>query len=78
MYCSPQLHKCIKCNYEMNFGPHDGYTKSPINAQGNPICPNCWNDFLSQLGCEMLCTIDWGKGSDYNNWLGKQNVNTDL
>ena len=66
MYVFPEPHKCPKCFHEMKYGPHEGYNKSPITEDGNPICPKCWNNFLKTIGSEMLCTVNFLGQSDFD------------
>ena len=69
MYISEQPFKCKKCGHEMKYSPHSGYKASPLTSKGNPVCPKCWDDFIAQQGMEMLCTTDFGRGSEYGNWI---------
>ena len=67
MYINPQPYKCPRCTHTIKFGPHEGWTQTPITEQGNPICPHCWEMFLQSLGAEMRCTVDWdGTGSAFD------------
>ena len=69
-YILPQIYKCPTCETTMNWTPH-GQQITPITNKGNPICPVCWDKFLSTLNAEMECTADFGKGSNYENRYGK-------
>ena len=65
-YILPQIYNCPTCETTMNWTPQ-GQQIAPITSEGNPICPVCWNKFLSTLNAEMECTADFGKGSNYEN-----------
>lgn len=66
MYIAPHPYRCIKCGYERNWSPHE-HQSTPVIDSGNPVCPQCWSEFLRiNLGI-MYCTVNWGNGSDYDN-----------
>ena len=50
---NPDLFECPKCKTQLYFQLNDGWVESPITQNGNPLCSNCWNDFLLTLGIEM-------------------------
>ena len=79
MHIYSQHHKCPRCGYEEKAGgtDMDYWKKSPVTAEGNPICPKCWNNFLDSLGAEMRCTVAWTKeGSDYDKHYGDRKLVT--
>ena len=79
MYVVSHEHKCPKCGHTEKAGGSDMdyWKKSPITAEGNPICPHCWNKFLDSLGAEMRCTVAWTKaGSDYDYHYGNRKAIT--
>lgn len=51
MYIYPQPHKCPKCGYASNYGPHDDFA-APVLIEG-PICPNCYAIFL-RANCGVM------------------------
>ena len=66
MYITPQPYKCIKCGYEQKWTPHD-HQSTPVVNSGDPVCPQCWSNFLmSNLGI-MYCTVNFRNGSEYDN-----------
>lgn len=73
-------YKCPKCGHIEPAGGSDMdyWKKSPIDSQGNPVCPECWNQFLEGLGATMLCTIDWGWGADYDNYMKRTTVTAEM
>jgi len=41
-------------------------------ADSDPVCPQCWSEFLkANLGI-MYCTVNWRNGSDYDKELAKK------
>lgn len=72
MYIIPQDHKCIKCDHEFKYGPHDIHL-APV-VDGDPVCPKCWSEFLrANLGIGY-CTVAWTKdGSEYEQQKAKRN-----
>ena len=79
MYVYAQNYKCIKCDHEFKYGPHDPWltpvleqeeiTTRGIVGHSMPVCPKCWETFLrNNLGLGY-CTVDWGWGSDYDRKL---------
>jgi hypothetical protein len=70
-YISPQPFKCPTCKTITEWSEHLKQT-TPTTSKGDPICPVCWDKFLSSLNAEIECTIDFtGKGSNYDNRYGK-------
>ena len=69
-YISPLPYQCPTCKSITQWSPHTTQT-TPTTSKGNPICPFCWDKFLSTLNAEIECTINFGKGSNYENRYGK-------
>jgi hypothetical protein len=66
MYVAQQPYKCIKCQHDFKWGPHDAHP-APVTAKGIPVCPQCWGTFLEGLGLGYQTTV-WNKnGSEYEN-----------
>ena len=71
MHIAPQLHKCIRCDYEFQYSPHDRHT-APATSEGDPVCPQCWDKFLATVGLGY-CSVVWNKdGSEYEKALKQQ------
>lgn len=64
MYITPQNYKCLKCGHEVEYSPHHKHDAPTIND--NPLCPKCWSRFILENVGTMACTVDFGKGSEYD------------
>ena len=64
-YILPQPHKCLKCGYEAEYSPHIQHP-APV-TENFTGCPKCWEEFLRKNIGDMKCTVDFGKGSQYEN-----------
>jgi NAD-dependent SIR2 family protein deacetylase len=64
MYVMPQPHKCIKCEHEFNFSPHN-YNIAPMTSEKEPVCPKCWDEFLTSIGIGYGTTVWTKDGSAY-------------
>lgn len=60
----PQPHKCIKCEHEFNFSPHN-YNIAPMTSEKDPVCPKCWDEFLKSIGIGYGTTAWTKDGSAY-------------
>lgn len=69
-YISPLPYQCPTCKSITQWSPHTTQT-TLTTSKGNPICPICWDKFLSTLNAEIECTVNFGKGSNYENRYGK-------
>ena len=69
-YIFAQPYQCPTCKTITEWSPHIEQT-IPTTSKGKPICPVCWDTFLSTLNAEIECTVDFGNGSNYENRYGK-------
>jgi DNA-directed RNA polymerase subunit RPC12/RpoP len=69
-YIFAQSYKCPTCKTITEWSPHIEQT-TPTTSKGKPICPVCWDKFLSTLNAEIECTVDFGNGNNYENRYGK-------
>lgn len=63
MYVLPQEYKCVNCEYEFKFSPHD-FHPAPVTSKGEPTCPVCYDKFLKSIGLGYR-TVAWDGPSDY-------------
>ena len=66
MYITPHSYKCIKCGFEANQSPDDGW---PAPRMLDFVaCPKCWEKWLEENIGQMLMTVDFSRdqsGSEY-------------
>ena len=70
MYIMPQPHKCIKCEYEFMFSPHN---HAIVTSELEPVCPKCWDAFLATIGIGYGTTMRTKEGSAYEQKLKEKN-----
>jgi DNA-directed RNA polymerase subunit RPC12/RpoP len=72
-YLMPQPYKCIKCEYEFTFSPHNQHP-APTTYEQDPVCPKCWHEFIVGIGIGYG-TTSWTKdGSAYEQKLKEKNT----
>jgi hypothetical protein len=63
VYILPQKYKCIKCDYEFQYSPHNPHPAPSVYC--DPVCPVCWDKFIRENVGIGYCTESWNGESEY-------------